>query len=154
VCFKKVLFYRGRDYMKLRTLLWSTAMLMVVFLAIGCGSSGGSDAPVGTDSITIDSISPSTVNMGTGTTTFTIFVSYSLQTKDSGIINFGFQAGSGNYTLESNSHIVSKGTGSAFFTFPKTLTQTNTVHALLSEYPHPAPWSPLVYSQQTITVNP
>jgi len=151
---EKTLFYQGRDNMKLRTMFWTAAMLIVVFFASGCGSGGGSDSPAAVDSITINSISPSTVISGTSTT-FTVSVSYSLQTKNSGIIDYGFQAGSGGYALENNSQIVSKGMGTASFAVTKTLTQTNTVFVLLSENPHPTSthWSPLVYTQQTITVN-
>jgi hypothetical protein len=153
---EKALFYQGRDYMKLRTMFWTAAMLIVVFFAFGCGSGGGSDSPAAVDSITINSMSPSTVISGTSTT-FTVSVSYSLQTKNSGIIDYGFQTGSGGYALENNSQIVSKGTGTASFTVTKTLmqTNTNTVYVLLSENPHPTStnWSPLVYTQQTITVN-
>jgi hypothetical protein len=126
-------------------------MLMVVLMAFGCGSGGGSDSPA-VDSITIDSIVPSTVSAGT-TTTFTLLVSYSLQTKDSGVINYGFQPGGGGYALENDNKIVGKGTGTASFTVIKTLTQTNTVRVLLSEISHPTTWSPLVSTQQTVTVN-
>ena len=106
-----------------------------------------------TDSITIDSVIPSTVTSG-ATTTFTISVSYSLQTKDIGVIKYGFQSGSSSsYSLENDNVIVSKGTGTASFVVMKTLTQTNIVHVLLAEYPEPASWSPLVSAVQTITVN-
>lgn len=136
--------------MKLSTMLWTAALLVIVFFAFGCGS-GGSDGPSAIDSITIDSITPSIVTAGT--TTFTISVSYSLQTKGSGVIKYGFQSGSSSYPLENDNKIVSKGTGTALFIATKNLTETNTVHVLLAEYPQPATWSPLVSAHQTIVVN-
>jgi hypothetical protein len=91
------------------------------------------------------------VSAGT-TTAFTILISYRLRTKDSGIINYSFQSGSSGFDLENYAQPVSKGSGIISFTVPKTLIESNTVRVILSEYPHPLPWSPLVQSRQTITV--
>lgn len=136
--------------MKFSTMLWTAALLIAVFSAFGCGS-GGSDGPSAADSITIDAVTPSTVSAGTPTT-FTISVSYSLQTRGSGVINYAFGSGT-SYSLETDERIVSKGTGTALFIAAKTLAETSTVRVLLSEYPHSASWSPLVSTEQVITVN-
>ncbi len=137
--------------MNLGTRFWMMAMTIPVLVAVGCNSGGGSTAPAGVDRITINSVSPSTVSAGT--TTFTISVSYSLQTKDSGIINYSFQSGNSGFDLENYAQPVSKGSGTISITVPKTLIESNTVRVILSEYPHPLPWSPLVQARQTITVN-
>jgi len=137
--------------MNLGSRFWMMAITIPVLAAIGCNSGGGSTSPAGVDSITINSISPSTVSAGT-TTAFTILISYRLRTKDSGIINYSFQSGSSGFDLENYAQPVSKGSGTIAFTVPKTLIESNTVRVILSEYPHPLPWSPLVQSRQTITV--
>lgn len=137
--------------MKLIRIVFTAAMLTVLFFAFGCGSNDSGSGSAGVDSITIDSITPSIVSAGT-TTTFSISVSYSLQTKESGVINYGFSAGS-SYTLENDNKIVSKGTGTASFSVIKTLNEINTLRVLLSENPHSSSWSPLVSTEKTITVN-
>jgi hypothetical protein len=128
------------------------AITIPVLMAVGCNSGVGSTAPAGIDSITINSISPSIVSTGT-TTAFTISVSYSLRTKQSGIINYSFQSGSSAFALENDAQPVSKGSGTLSFTVTKTPTEMNTVRVLLSDYPHPLPWSPLAMARQTIAVN-
>lgn len=136
--------------MKLDSRFWLLAMAVPVLLAVGCNN-GSAPAP-GVDSVTINSISPSIVSAGT-TTTFTITVSYNLRSRQSGVINCSFQSGSSDFDLEKYAQPVTHGSGTVSIVVPKTLLESNTVRVLLSEYPHPMPWSPLVQSRQTITVN-
>ncbi len=131
----------------------SVSLMVLLCLLSLLTSCGGSSDSTANDSLTIDSLSPSVVSSNTSTT-FTLSVSYSLQTKDSGIIQYGFRGiSSSQYALEPDSKIVSKGTGTATFTTTKSLTENNVVYVLLSENPHASPWSPLASTSQTITVN-
>lgn len=61
------------------------AAVFALAITLGCG--GGSSEPV--NSIKIESISPESANAGESTT-FTITVSYNLQTADSGVIDYCF----------------------------------------------------------------
>lgn len=135
----------------MKNIMRATIFMMITVVLVACsGGSGGSDA---IDSITIDNLTPSIVSAGTPTT-FTISVSYSLQTKDSGVIRYGFKPdSSSSYILEIDEKIVSKGTGTALFITTKTLTEPTTLRVQLAEYPTPQQYSPLVSTHQTITVN-
>lgn len=62
-----------------------SAAVFALALTLGCG--GGSSEPA--NSIKIESISPDSANAGESTT-FTITVSYNLQTADSGVIDYCF----------------------------------------------------------------
>lgn len=136
--------------MKRGSFFWLVVMSAPVLAAIGCDNISGTTPAV--DHITINSISPSMATAGTATT-FTLSVSYSLQTRSSGIINYSFQSGSNAFGLEHDSRPVSRGSGTLTFTVVKAPTEMNTVRVMLSEYPHPKPWSPLAVARQTVLVN-
>lgn len=136
--------------MKSEKMLWTALLLVVVLCMFGCGKS---DTSAAGDSLTIDNITPSVVTAGTPTT-FTISVSYTLNSKSSGVINFGFGTATA-YGLEADEQIVSMGTGTAELVATKTLTDPNTVVSVdLSEYPHGSSWVPLASAEKPITVNP
>jgi len=138
-----------------KNIMRSLVCIVAVLGMVACGGSSGSGGggSTATDSITIDSLTPSIVSAGTPTS-FTISVSYSLQTKEGGVIAYGFKADSSNsYALDSDERIISKGTGTASFITTRTLTEATTLRVQLVEYPTPTFYSPLVTANRAITVN-
>ncbi len=111
------------------------------------------------DSIAIVSVSPSSAVNG-ASTSFAVVVSYSLATKNSGMLMIGFNTASANsYTLLPNPQpTVLKGTGT--YTFNVTATPTDwspagtfQVYVNLSENPHPASWVPLASASKAIALS-
>lgn len=138
--------------MKLGSRLWMIVIAVPVLAGIGCTGGTERASAAAVDTIAISSISPSIASAGTPTT-FTLTVSYNLQTKSSGIVNYSFQSGSSAFLLETDARPVGRGSGTLTFTVVKAPIEMNTVRVMLSEYPHPLPWSPLAIARQTITVN-
>jgi hypothetical protein len=119
-----------------RALTGVAAFLAFVVLT-GCG--GGGDAPPLTGSVRIDRIMPATTPSGTATT-FTIDVTYDLQSIGSAVIGYCFAPlNSMSCTFEPDIQIVdaTKWTksGTIIYTTTKTLLENHYVMAFLFEYP-------------------
>ena len=126
--------------------------------ACGGGGGGGSSAlPV--DSLTIVNVSPTSAVAGVSTT-FAVEVSYSLVTKDNGMLMIGFNTTAvGGYGMLPNPQpAVLKGSGTYTFnvtTTPKDWSPAGSfqVYVNLSENPHPATWTPLASATKAIAIS-
>jgi hypothetical protein len=133
--------------------------MMVSMCLFACGSKSSDTSPA-VDSISITSISPASAVTGTNTP-FAVDVSYSLVSKDSGLLSVGFNANEVNSFLiiASQTHTVAKGSGT--HTFNTSASPVNwgsagsfQAHVILSENPHPPTWSPLASASKSIAITP
>jgi hypothetical protein len=133
---------------------------VVLVCLVACGSKSSSDpAPSATDSISITSISPASAVTVTNTS-FAVEVSYSLASKDSGLLMLGFNTNKvDSYSMiSSQTYTVAKGSGTHIFTATATpvdwgSTGTFQAYVNLSENPHPVPWTPLASDTKTISAS-
>lgn len=109
------------------------------------------------DSISIISISPTSA-VANHVTSFAVKVSYSLTSKNSGLLMVGFNTNQVDLfrTISSQEYTVTKGSGT--HTFNVTTTPVNwgstgsfMSYVNLSENPHPLPWTPLASDAITIS---
>jgi len=143
-----------------------THVMLSVFVAVafalaGCGggNSGTSNASTSGDIISINSISP-TSSVANQVTSFAIEVSYSLTSKDSGLLMVGFNTDQiDSFTMiPSQEFTVPKGSGT--HTFNVTTTPVNwgsagsfKAYVNLSENPHPSTWTALANNSITIPIS-
>jgi hypothetical protein len=145
----------------------ASAVVCVIFSfsLFACGGGGGSPAPnTGTDSISITSVSPASAVAG-ASTIFTVDVSYTLASKDSGVLKIGFNTGLEHtgldvdkFYLDPQELIVAKGSGTHTFTSTAVPVDWGSAgsfqaHVNLSENPHPDTWSPLTSDSSTISID-
>lgn len=110
----------------------NTAVLFLIW-TLGCG---GSSTPY--NSIRIESIVPDSANAGQSTT-FTVAVTYNLQTSDNGLINYCFSAESffsDRFSgcpspISGSTTTVSRGRGTITIAKTMVLTQTGTLNVFL-----------------------
>jgi len=120
-----------------------------------CPTGGSASSAVGT--ISIDSVTPDSGLQDGSTYTFTVTVTYSLNTGQ-GEINVGFNNGSAvnSYTII-DSQIVDAGDATIVFTVDAAAKDWGTagdfkVYANISEYPHAASWSPIDTDSMVLTL--
>lgn len=137
------------------------ALFLGSILLSACSGGGGnsSAAAPAEDSVTIVTVSPTSADASVSTT-FAVEVSYSLVTKDSGMLMIGFNTTAvDSYSMLADPQpAVLKGSGT--YTFNVTAIPTDwsssagafQVYVNLSENPHPATWSPLADARKAITI--
>jgi len=139
----------------------SAVVCMLVSMSLfACGGgSSSSDANAAIDSVSIISVSPASAATGTNTS-FAVEVSYSLATKDSGLLMVGFNTNQVDSfsMISSQTHTVAKGSGTHTFIATATPVDWGTAgtfqaYVNLSENPHPLPWTPLAGDKKTISVS-
>jgi len=126
---------------------WVVCLIFTIALS-ACGGAGGGSSQ-SSDTLTIVGINPASAVAG-ASTTFAVDVSYTLASKNSGMLMIGFNTTAvGSYSmLGSPQPTVVKGSGT--YTFNVTATPVDwgstgsfQAYVNLSENPHPATWVPL-----------
>ena len=143
----------------LKRTLRAICVVIVAFIVVGmltaCSSAGSATPAVGT--ISIDSVTPNS-DLQDGTTyTFTVTVTYSLNTGQ-GEINLGFNNGSAvsSYIII-DSRIVDSGNATIDIAVDAAAKDWGTegdfkAYANISEFPHPDSWSPLDSDRMVLTL--
>jgi len=139
-------------------------MVSMGLFACGGGSSSSdtnvaSDTNAAIDSVSITSISPANAILGISTS-FVVEVSYSLASKDSGLLMVGFNTDQvDSYgMISSQTYTVAKGSGTHMFTATATPANwgpigTFQAYVNLSENPRPSSWTPLAGDKKTISIS-
>jgi len=142
-------------------IVWAVICMIVCMSLFACGGGGASsDTNISGDGISITSISPASA-IANQDTPFEVEVSYSLTSKDSGLLMVGFNTTQVDSfsMMSSQTYTVAKGSGT--HTFNVTTTAVNwgsagsfQAYVNLSENPHSTQWTPLASHVKTISISP
>ena len=133
--------------------------ITLAILVAACGGGGDSEeAGTSTDAVEITSVTPTTAAADTSIT-FVVTFNYRLSSVPTGVVNLGFFTDPDSQRLTPQELRVLRGAGTGTLSAtiaPTSYTRTTdfAVGVLLSEDPHPLPWTPLARAKQHIPLLP
>ncbi|MBP7584849.1 MAG: hypothetical protein KBA61_12480 [Spirochaetes bacterium] len=135
-------------------------LLLMPFITM-CDLVNDNDDPQSEGSVEITSVSPSAGLTNGASYTFTVQVSYSLQSESQGELTIGFNNDDSDinvcWLIDGVDYIVDSGSGSHTFTVTNVVAKNwgtagdFEVSVYLSEYPHGDTWEPLDSDSQVLT---